>query len=86
MILILSLSSKQLHFRVKQLVFIGIQLIKEYKSIVNDLIKTIQATDNTLYKLNLTKILKKRFFITTQLHLNKIWKPTQRCFRELGHN
>ena len=72
MILISSLSSKQLHFRVKQLVFIGIQPIKEYKSIVNGLIKTIQATGNTLYKLNLTKILKKGFFITTQLHLNKI--------------
>ena len=69
MILISSLSSKQLHVRVKQLVFIGIHLIKEYKSIVNALIKIIQARDNNFYKLNLTK---KRFFITTQLHLNKI--------------
>ena len=72
MILISSLSSKQLHVRVKQLVFIGMHLIKEYKSIVNALIKIIQARDNNFYKLNLTKILKKRFFITTQLHLNKI--------------
>ena len=29
------------HFRVKRSVFTGIQLIKEYKSIVNDLIKII---------------------------------------------
>ena len=38
----------------------GIQPMKEYKSIVSDLIKTI--SDQTLYKLHLTKILKKRSF------------------------
>ena len=45
--------------RVKQLL-IGIQLIKEYKSIINGLIKKI--SDKTSYKLHLTKILKKRLF------------------------
>ena len=38
----------------------GIQPMKEYKSIVNDLIKTI--SDQTLYKLHLTKVLKERSF------------------------
>ena len=40
--------------------YTSIQLIKEYKSIVNSLIKTI--SDETLYKLYLTKILKKIYF------------------------
>ena len=39
MILISSLSSKQLHFSLKQLVRIGTQLIEEYKSIVNGWLK-----------------------------------------------
>ena len=47
---------KQSYFCVKRL-FIGMQLIKEYKSIVNGLIKTI--SDKTLYKLHLTNIFKK---------------------------
>ena len=51
---------KQSVFFVKRLVFFGIQLIKEYKSIVNGLLKTI--SDRTLYKLHLTKILQKKIF------------------------
>ena len=38
----------------------GIQPMKEYKSIVTDLIKAI--SDQTLYKLHLTKVLKERSF------------------------
>ena len=56
----------------KRLAVIGIQLIKEYKSIVNGLLKTI--SDKTLYKLHLTKILKSY----EDLH-NVVCK-------ELGHN
>ena len=37
---------------IKRLVLIDIQLITEYKSIVNSLIKTI--SDKTLYRLHLT--------------------------------
>ena len=51
---------KQSHHCVKRLVLIGIQRVKECKSIVNGSIKTI--SDNTLYKLHLTKILNKRLF------------------------
>ena len=47
-------------FCVKRIVLIGIQLIEENKSIVNNLIKAI--SQKTLYKLRLTKILKNRFF------------------------
>ena len=42
---------------VKRLVLIGVILIQEYKSIVNGLIKNI--SDKALYKLHLTKALKK---------------------------
>ena len=52
---------KQSHFCAKQLVFIGIQLIKEHTSIVNGLTQFKQS-EKTLYKQNLTKILKIRFF------------------------
>ena len=45
---------KSVTFCVKR-ILIGIQLIKEYKSIVNGFIKTI--SDKILYKLHLTKIL-----------------------------
>ena len=64
-------SWKQSHFCVERLVLTAMQLIKEYKSIVNGLIKTISG--KTLYKLN------PDFLTITILHLNKIWKPTQCC-------
>ena len=51
---------KQSHFCVKRLVLTGIQLIEEYKSIVNDLLKTI--SDKTLYKLHLIKNSPKQTF------------------------
>ena len=52
----------QSHFGVKRLVLIGIQLITEYSSIVNGLIKQFKQSDKTLCKVHLTKILKIRFF------------------------
>ena len=51
---------KQTYICVKRLVLFGTQLIKEYKSIVSGLIKTI--SDMTLYRLHLTKILQKNVF------------------------
>ena len=61
---------KTVTFLCKQLVLIGIQLIKEYKSMVNGFLKTI--SDKTLYKLHLTKIPPKRFFDHYPIHLNKL--------------
>ena len=49
---------KESHLCVKRLVLVSIQLIKECKSIVNGLIKTIEPIRQdliTLYKLHLTK-------------------------------
>ena len=46
----LSLTLKTVLFLCKRLVLIGIQLIKEYKSIVNGLIKII--SDKTSYKVH----------------------------------
>ena len=53
---IVTITLKTVTFCVKQLILINIQLIKEYRSTVNGLIKTI--LDKALYKLHLTKILK----------------------------
>ena len=55
---------KQSHFCVNRLEPSGIQLIKEYKSIVNGLkqLKQFKKSGKTLYKLHLTKIFKIRLF------------------------
>ena len=53
---IVTITLKTVTFCVKQLILINIQLIQEYRSTVNGLIKTI--LDKALYKLHLTKILK----------------------------
>ena len=49
---------KTVKFLYQQLVLIGIQLIKEYKSIVNGFIKRFKQSGKTLLKLHLAKILK----------------------------
>ena len=52
----ITITLKTVTYCVKQLILISIQLIKEYRSTVIGLIKTI--LDKALYKLHLTKILK----------------------------
>ena len=61
---------------------IGIELLKEYKSIVNGLIKTI--SDKTSHKLHITKTLKKDFF--TNILLQDIKTYTMLFVKALGHN
>ena len=56
---------KQSHFCVKRSVLIGMQPIKEYKPIVNGLIKAI--SDKTSFELHLTRIHKKMFLTITLL-------------------
>ena len=62
------------------------QLIKEYKSIVNGLIKTISDKFKTLQKLHLIKILRQIFFDHHPVTYKFDENFHDVAFKEQGHN